>query len=265
MQSLSLREIQLAELEILIQFDAYCQKHHLTYALCGGTLLGAVRHKGFIPWDDDIDVMMPRPDYEKLKHLVSVQPIHQDMIFRCGENGEIGAPFGKILDTRIPTQINYIDDNGSKYLWVDIYPVDGLPQDIEDTKAIYRKATFFIRLLALAQAQLGEGRSIFKKYAKYVLKPLVRSMGVNRIVGALNALATQYDYENAKYVGVVVGASFGINERLDKKLFEKFIRLEFEGHYFSTMPCWDIYLTQCYGDYMVLPEEKYRKGHIGLD
>ena len=265
MQSLSLREIQLAELEILIQFDAYCKKHHLRYSLCGGTLLGAVRHKGFIPWDDDIDVMMPRPDYEKLKHLATVQSIHQDMVFRCGENGEIGAPFGKILDTRIPTQISYISDVNSAYLWVDIYPVDGLPNDLEEAKKLYRKADCLMLLLGLAQAQLGEGRNIFKKYAKYLLKPLVQSVGVHRIMGALSSLTTGYDYESAKYVGVVIGESFGINERLPKELFDVFILLEFEGLYFSAMPCWEIYLTQCYGDYMILPKAKHRKGHIGLD
>ena len=97
MQELTLREIQLAELEILIEFDRICKLHNLKYSLAAGTLLGAIRHKGFIPWDDDIDVCMPRPDYEKFIELFrsSVNTAKFDMSSDRG--AQAPYPFVKML------------------------------------------------------------------------------------------------------------------------------------------------------------------------
>ena len=78
---LNVRDIQLINLEMLDAFDAFCKKHGLPYCLCGGTLLGAVRHKGFIPWDDDLDVFMARPDYERLIEVCRTETIAPGMTF----------------------------------------------------------------------------------------------------------------------------------------------------------------------------------------
>lgn len=99
MKQLTGNEIKQVELEILLEFDAFCRKNHLTYSLCGGTLLGAIRHHGFIPWDDDIDVCMPRPDYEKL--IRSFSPNNNHLEIRSMMMKGFDAPFGKIVNKNI--------------------------------------------------------------------------------------------------------------------------------------------------------------------
>ena len=101
MQKLTLDEIKKTELEILLSFDKVCRENGLKYSMCAGTLLGAVRHKGFIPWDDDIDVCMPRPDYEKLIRLNrggKLFPRHLELC--CFEEGTLDSPYMKIMDRR---------------------------------------------------------------------------------------------------------------------------------------------------------------------
>ena len=98
MKKLSSDEIKETIFQILSEFADYCDKNNLRYFLSGGTLLGAIRHKGFIPWDDDIDVIMPRPDYERLHNLIIESPISSRLYLRSYENGAADFPFAKIED-----------------------------------------------------------------------------------------------------------------------------------------------------------------------
>ena len=122
-KELTLAEIQAREYELLTYFDAYCKRHGLTYCLCGGTLLGAVRHKGFIPWDDDIDLMMPRKDYERLRGLSRTEPVCGYL--RVRYPGDDAYPYGfmKIVDTRtIVYERNITRDAQRTGLALDIFP-----------------------------------------------------------------------------------------------------------------------------------------------
>ena len=122
---MTLAEIQAREYELLKQFDAYCKRHGLTYCLCGGTLLGAVRHKGFIPWDDDIDLMMPRADYERLRDLARGEPVSDCL--RVRYPGDAGYPYGfmKAVDARtVVYERNITRDEQRAGLALDIFPLD---------------------------------------------------------------------------------------------------------------------------------------------
>jgi len=256
---LSNQELKEKELNILLYFQKFCQKHNLHFYLSGGTLLGAIRHHGFIPWDDDIDVCMPREDYDRLIGIYSNND--QKYCLRSEELGNFTAPFAKIVDTStwIDSQFT-LDDNNSQ-LWIDIFPVDGLPESLEEVKDIYKKCNFYRRIFLITDAKLGEGKSAFHKYSKYILKPLSLLYGKKRCVEKIEQIAQKYQYNQCKYVGAITWGLYGAGERMLKSEFEKQVMVEFEGHKFPAFSCWDSYLHGLYGDYMKLPPVEKRQTH----
>ena len=126
MKKMQLREIKDIELDILIAFNKFCQDNNLKYYLSGGTLLGAIRHKGFIPWDDDIDVCMPRPDYERLMKIFPNIYMNKYKLKTISRKNFI-CPFAKIIDINTRVDFKYLN-NIDKNLWLDIFPIDGLPK-----------------------------------------------------------------------------------------------------------------------------------------
>ena len=257
MRQLDKREIQCKELEILIFMDRFCKENELRYYLVGGTLLGAVRHKGFIPWDDDIDICMPRPDYER---LMEIFPRTGKWMLQSRSRKNRVAAFAKVVD--MTTDVESIFDKDIKQLWIDIFPIDGLPADIDEVRKIYKKCDFYRRLYGIGNARLGEGKTIFRKYAKILLKPMAILYGMEKVNRKIEEIAKRHPYETSDYVGAVTGGIYGVGERMKKSEFEKATTVEFEGHIFPAMSCWDSYLTGIYGDYMTPPPPEKRKTHV---
>ena len=259
MKKISLDEVKNIQLNILKKFDDFCDKNNLRYYLAGGTLLGAIRHKGYIPWDDDIDVCMPRKDYEFLvNNFISND---KNLTIKSFLLNNLDIPFAKIVDISTKIDSKFDESEVNKHLWIDIFPVDGLPEDIYKVKEIYSRCNFYRTLLLLQDAKLGEGTTCFRKYAKYLLKPLAKFYGRKRCVEKLEKIAKSNPYETSKYVGAVTWGLYGAGERMLKSEFEKSVELEFEGYKFPAFSCWDSYLTGLYGDYMQLPPVEKRKTH----
>ena len=116
-------------------------------------------------------------------------------------------------------------------------------------------------LFMIAHARLGEGKSRFRKYSKYILKPIVNLIGADFFSHKIEKIARKIPYESAEYVGAITWGLYGKGERMLKSEFEKVVEVEFEGYKMPTFSCWDSYLRGLYGDYMQLPPVEKRQTH----
>ena len=264
-QKLDKQETQKLLLEMLDAFVAYCQKYGLRYYLVGGTLLGAVRHQGFIPWDDDIDVGMPRADYDRFLSLVKEDPVAPQLAAVSGEDGTLGNPYCELI--HMGTRL---DRNSSKFirnkcqmlhLFIDIFPQDGWPEDRSEAEKLSRKMKWYRYLIQCGRAKFGKGISWKRTLAKTPMVLLMRIVGYERVIGKMNRIAITYNYDSSRYVGAVTYGIYGVGERCLREDVVKFVKVPFEGREYMAPGCWDTYLTQIFGDYMQLPPKEKRVDH----
>lgn len=263
MRKLELDEIKEIELNLLTEFDKLCKVNHLYYTLCGGTLLGAVRHRGFIPWDDDIDVLMPRPDYERLLNHQSINMDElPDYVQLCSwKDGTLSFPFIKLVDNRTEVDVDYFDSElGANKIWIDIFPIDGNPEDEQELRKIYGKSIRLRKLLSIKLAKSGEGKTRLKRLLKPMIIKVLSVISIESLCAKIDKLARSYDYGSSKYIGGILWG-YGPQERISKEAFETPVKLEFEGKYFNAPSNYDEYLTGLYKDYMQLPPEDKRIVH----
>jgi len=251
LQKVTLNEMRQIQLNILDKIHEYCTARQLRYSLAGGTLLGAVRHKGYIPWDDDIDIFMPRPDYEKF--MLGFSDKYDNLKVQYYRNSKTTFyPFGKIYDDRTIM----IETNHSKTgVYVDIFPIDGMPSDKQEADNIRNKTIDFQEALkkTLQYYKLDGKISSRIKYALKLLYYPSRS----KTISDYDVLISSYPFEKSSYAGVYLTA-YGDRERLKKEVFSSYVDMEFEGKRYKCIKDFDIYLSSLYGNYMELPPEDKR-------
>lgn len=259
---LSLEEVHERELKMMKLFIKLCEQYNLRYYMAGGTLLGAVRHKGFIPWDDDIDLLMPRPDYDKLQEIVRKQPLMPRYSFNSSDLGNLNDPMCKIFDLNTRVDKKYIDDPYDRYLWIDIFPMDGLPDDEDEVHSIYRKVLAARKRLRFVKSKTGTGANKVKALIKPVLKPFARAIwGRKRTVRYIERIAKKYPFESsANVAGIVFG--YGPQESCPREEYVSGVPMDFEDCKAMAPGCYDYYLTSLFGDYMELPPEDKRQVHF---
>ncbi|GAB6392590.1 MAG: lipopolysaccharide cholinephosphotransferase [Treponematales bacterium] len=245
MKQLSTEEFKDRLLEILKFIDAVCTEYNIHYSLDSGTLLGAVRHKGFIPWDDDIDIMMSRPDYNKFISVFNTISLHYKI--ECYEtNKNTFLPFAKVCDTR--TVLYEYGNDTTLGINVDVFQVDGydLRQNIY---AVKNKLRF---LRGLMMCKKYGAKFHYKIRVLEVMRILLAPIPM-RLLGFLcQRIIKRYDYDGNRYVCRITSY---VPERVvfPHSMFAHYIKIEFEGYKFSAIRDYDMYLTNLYGDYMRLP------------
>lgn len=240
-------------LAMLLEFDRFCEEHGLTYYLSGGTLLGAVRHKGFIPWDDDIDVNMPRPDCERLMEL-SGGRIGDYELLQPNSSPKYFAYHWKLYSESILVAKRRQGRVGSKVypIFLDIFPIDGLPDTEEKNEEHYaeikrRKD----RVRHARNVRRYRGLNPYRFLRNRIASRIYRSMGVETLFDKVIELATSIRFEESDYVGVMMTNVHTTEERVVKSEYSPVIKMEFEGHMLSCPAGYDTYLRQLYGpDYM---------------
>ena len=252
---------------VLSTFISICKEHHLTYYCCGGTAIGAVRHHGMIPWDDDIDVFMPRPDYDRFVAIASQQlPASYELVTPLNKS-DYPLYFVKLCDRR--TTLQEQQDIPCVYgLYIDVFPIDGAPDDIEAARAMERRFTKTKHKLEAISTHVS-----FIDYLKLLAKPAEWGRFARKTIGfffrrwyrqqllrQMDGICYQYDYKTSTLVAVYCG-SYGPKEVFPKAWLEGTVSFPYEGMEVDLPSGYDHYLRQYYGDYMQLPPVEKRVSH----
>lgn len=270
MKKISFRDAQLGAYEILKFLDAFCRKNNLTYFLMYGSLIGAVRDKGIIPWDDDIDIMMPRPDYDKLIQICSTENILPFKLFENSIVSEYPHPISRMSDQRYKTNFANEKDYGIG-LFVDIYPLDGVGDDLKRAHKLIKKAYRNASLCFLtSRKKFGRDNTKSKirmavKFPAYIWANL---LGNHHYIKKSIKLCKEYSYEESKYVSGIAQPfreCNGENKNIYLKEWFEVIETEFEGRKFCIPKGYDKILKMGYGDYMVPLPENQRDTHHTYD
>ncbi len=248
------RKIQLMVLNLMLEFERICKKHGLRYYLAGGTILGGIRHKGFIPWDDDMDITMPRPDYEKFlkiaqKELPENMKLDKDCVPFCHNRIEYA-------DTRFDTMWR----NGGIFL--DILALDGSPDD-ERLRRRHEHKTKFWRFWMLERVRPIPPMSASRDVQMIILKRVIaRMMPRWFLKWRWHSWAARYDCDKvSSWVCLPASIYTYEQERFPKEFWGEPVMMEFEGYDMPTMQHWEDYLICHFGNYMKMPPETLRKSH----
>ncbi len=276
LENKNLQKLQQTNLDMVKIFIQICQKHSLQYFALGGTLLGAVRHQGFIPWDDDVDLGMPRPDYEKFlliasEELDKIEPAGRYRLRTIELNEEEYRTYiVKIEDTQVKLLREYYAKSGveKKQLnaWIDIMPLDGMPEDPEALKKHLDKVLKTRKRMAAAMMDKCMGTSMKRSkkamlFIRFGLKTgAFKLLNVEKIFHKFNNLCKKYSYITAKVVGNTYGV-YKEREFVRKEIFGEGSMHTFEDIQICGPEDTHAYLTHVYGDYMQLPPVEARGGH----
>ncbi len=258
MRELTFEENKQYQLGILMDVARFCDENGLRYYLAYGTLIGAIRHKGFIPWDDDIDLQMPRDDYNKFiatykSDVYKVIDPFDDMARHS---------MAKVIDTRtikIENAVKY--DKGKEMgIDIDIFPLDGQPEEYDEFKKYYNSKQRLLKKFyyIISDIKRYTIKSKFAYCIPYILSNLTTK---NTILDKVQKINEKYDFESSKYVGATDSLYNSINNRNPKEWYNDAVLLEFEGCNFKAPVGFHEILEKMYGDYMMLPPKEKQVTH----
>lgn len=265
-KKITLEEMKKIEIEILEKIDEICKKNNLKYSLMDGSLIGAIRHKGFIPWDDDMDIMMPRPDYNKLKQIFLENPVDGLKYMSSEVQEDFYYPFSKVVSTKTTIKEYKALEIKDYGVFVDIFPIDGV---YENKIKRYFQVTSLKILIILIQISFHEdeiSNSKIKKYIKKILSIFAKKIGFKKLVKIANEIMQKCNYTDSKYVtSLYSDISLKKRKFYDKDFFESVIYKKFENKEFLVIEKYDEYLKDLYNDYMKLPPIECRKSNHAFD
>ncbi len=260
MRKIEIDEMRQRLLSMAEYLQNICKENGLKMFLSGGTLLGAVRHKGLIPWDDDIDVHMPRPDYDRLiKIFKEKENIGKYKLLSHELNDKYVYTFAKLVDDDTLLIEDDIYSGVDMGLYLDIFPIDGLGDDIATAEKQMKKMNkYLVMNYALLVKPWRKKCTFFKNFAIELMRCAVKIYGINRLHKKIRKLAKSLPYEQCEYVGEYID-QVGSNRIVRRsEVYGDSVDMQFEGLKLPAPVGWDKYLTQFYGDYMQLPPEKKR-------
>lgn len=247
MKKLTIEECKERQINILKNVDSFCKINNLKYVLAYGTLLGAIRHNGFIPWDDDIDIMMPREDYDKFCNLFIGKNLK---LMCCDTDSDYPYPFAKVIDAN-----SVLFEDGSKYnklgVYIDVFPMDYRPSSINYNK-FCRKIEFWNRVWLYKSISNSAKCSIVHKIYHEMIRVLTCLISCRHASDKVRNLIHKYANSKSNIIGLY---SFrgGIRFELPYDAYFDIDKHVFENMEFNIPKQYDLVLSKIYGDYMCLP------------
>lgn len=255
------QELQAVLTEMLAWFHRFCAAHHLRYYILGGTMLGAVRHGGFIPWDDDIDVGMPRADYQRLEQLMKEYP-HDIYLLETpnSEKPDFFYAYTKLYDTRtILTENTRIPVRRGVFL--DIFPLDGAGDTKEESIAYYQPIKRRLNLLLSMTTGIRQGRKFYKNASVMLLRCIPRWLiDPKKLLWDIQRRCKEKSFDRYAWVSNFAGA-YREREIMPREVFGEPKEYNFENMIVYGVSDYETYLTALYGNWRQLPPVDKRKTH----
>ena len=264
-----LRQLQLIELDILKEVLSVFEKNHISYFALGGTMLGAVRHKGFIPWDDDIDIGIPREEYERLDSIADQFPEHLKLCSFPRDHSYMYY-ISRVVDERVTVTSDRTEIKETTPAWIDIFPLDGMPdhrltRKIHGWHLLARRALFQI---ARFDQIVNVSRTNRSRIEKIIIR-MVRTFHLQKYLtwektySRLDRVLKKYPYAASSYNLNGMGA-YKLREMVDKKIFGEGRLYPFEDIQIRGAEDSEAYLTQLYGDWRT-PADQSHHGTIHVE
>lgn len=259
MKVIDLEELKVLQMDVLTAIDKFCVENGITYSLAGGTLLGAIRHKGYIPWDDDIDIYLYRDDYNK---LISTFPEVYEGHYKIASlerDKDWVRPYANAYDDRTI----FVEDSTEKKqigVKIDVYPIDCVPDDEDEWRKYDKPRRRMQFVKAIRSLKCERNRGFGKNLIIILVKVCTFFISQRRFAEYLDRLAQKYNKDNTNYVFSNAQGLY-VKKRFLKNVFDEVIELPFEDRMFKGFADADSYLRNSYGDYMQLPPEEKRVSH----
>lgn len=256
----TLRKLQLKELDTLVYFKEFCDKNNLLFYLCGGCCIGSLRTGGFIPWDDDIDILMPRDDYEKLYKLWDNDRQERFKLLRTDEKIFTGNIFTTIVDTETTcVKANQAHLDIPFGIMMDIFPIDGCPKG--KFKRTMQKLNAMIYSLFLAQIVPENHGGIMALGSKFLLSIVKSPKAREKKWRNAERRMSKYKISDCEYITELCEGVHSMQPEYPKEWFASAVYREFEGLQMPIPVGYDPYLKKAFGDYMTPPPEDKQKPH----
>ena len=241
-------------------FHEFCKNNDIRYFAIGGTILGAVRHQGFIPWDDDIDIGMPRSDYIKLIDIMRKKTDSQYVLESPLQNIDFVYSYSKLYDTST-TLIENTRKGVKRGIYLDIFPLDGIGNSLKESVRNFKKIDFRNNLLSSRVCALNHRRKWYKNMAIVMFSCLPKFiLSKEKLIKSIENLCLKNNYDSSKYVGNLVG-NWHEKEIMPKECFGEPKLYKFENLEIFGPENYDAYLQNLYGDYMKLPPKEKQVSH----
>lgn len=259
MNNITLSELKHIQLDVLEAIHNFCIDNNITYSISCGTLIGAVRHKGYIPWDDDIDIYLLRDDYKKLIDLFPQKYDDRYCIISLERDNKWDRPYAKAYND----ETIFIESKNKSYqigVGIDIFPIDKVPE----SNYQWENYNFFRKLyqyaISIKNMNYDRNRILVKNLLMLIIKFLLFPISTRVIAMKIDVYSQKFNHTSTNYIFESV-QGLNIAKPFKLSIFSEMELVEFENNYFFAFKDYDEYLRNAYGDYMQLPPEDKRISH----
>ena len=260
MRELSLQETKEIEFAVLKELDSFCKANHIRYFVSHGTLLGAIRYKGFIPWDDDIDVLIPREDYNRLVSLYKDNDHYK--LYAYEKDPGFLFTYAKLCDVTTRKEEPGHKTGVSLGLDVDLFPLDAWADDLETARKESKYIQKNLFRLGLTKLKKPDSVNPMKRFVKGLMMTYCKLFGSEHYLRNVMRESVKHQQNSApRYLGNKAWNVYREKDIIPAEAFSDAVEIEFEGERFPTMAGYDTFLSSLYGDYLPEPPKEKQKTH----